>query len=113
VVRWQRGDRSGAAALWRRVVEIEPGHARAWNDLGIAASLSGDLDGARLAWERATTADPSLASAWYRLGNLHERRGDNPAARRAWMRFLETAHDRFPEMREEVARKLGTSAAPR
>jgi tetratricopeptide (TPR) repeat protein len=96
-----------------RVVEIDPAHSRAWNDLGIAALLSGDPDGARRAWERATTADPNLASAWYRLGNLHERRGDPDAARRAWMRFLETAHDRFPEMREEVARKLGTSASPR
>ena len=113
VVRWQGGDRPGAVGLWMRVVEIDPAHARAWNDLGIAALLSGDPDGARRAWERATTADPNLASAWYRLGNLHERRGDPDAARRAWMRFLETAHDRFPEMREEVARKLGTSASPR
>ena len=113
VVRWQRGDRSGAAALWRRVVEIDPGHARAWNDLGIAAALGGDPDAALAAWRRATTIDPNLATAWYRLGNLHERRGDIPAARRAWTRFLATAHDRFPEMREEVARKLGTSASPR
>ena len=113
VVHWQRGDRPGAVRLWERTVEVDPGHARAWNDLGIAASLSGDLDGARAAWERATAADPNLASAWYRLGHVLERQGDAAGARRAWIRFLDTAHDRFPEMREEVARKLGTSSAPR
>ena len=99
--------------LWVRTVEIDPGHARAWNDLGIAASLSGDLDGARAAWQRATAADPNLASAWYRLGHVLARQGDAEGARRAWSRFLDTAHDRFPEMREEIARKLGTSSAPR
>ena len=113
VVHWRRGDRPGAVRLWVRTVEIDPGHARAWNDLGIAASLSGDLDGARAAWQRATAADPNLASAWYRLGHVLERQGEAEGARRAWIRFLDTAHDRFPEMREEVARKLGTSSAPR
>jgi tetratricopeptide (TPR) repeat protein len=113
VVHWQRGNRPGAVEHWMRVVEVDPGHARAWNDLGIAASLAGDLDGAQAAWLRATTADPNLASAWYRLGHVLERRGDTDGARRAWTRFLDTAHDRFPEMREEIARRLGTSSAPR
>jgi tetratricopeptide (TPR) repeat protein len=113
VVRWQRGERGAAAAAWRQVVAIDPGHARAWNDLGIVATLEGDPEGALTAWRRATAADPNLASAWYRLGNLLERRGDPAGARQAWTRFLETAHDRFPELREEVARKLGTTAAPR
>jgi tetratricopeptide (TPR) repeat protein len=113
VVLWRSGDRAAAAGLWARVVELDPAHARAWNDLGIAAYASGDLDGAKAAWIRATTALPSLASAWYRLGNLLERRGDLAGAREAWTRFLETAHDRFPELREEVARKLGTTSAPR
>ena len=113
VVRWQRGDREGAAEAWRQVVAIDPGHARAWNDLGIVATMAGDPEGALDAWRRATAADPNLASAWYRLGNLSERQGDTAGARLAWTRFLETAHDRFPELREEVARKLGTSAAPR
>ena len=113
VVHWQRGDRPGAVRLWERTVEVDPGHARAWNDLGIAASLAGDLDGARAAWQRATAADPNLASAWYRLGHVLDRQGDAAGARRAWIRFLDTAHDRFPEMREEVARRLETSSAPR
>ena len=113
VVAWQQGNRPAAVALWERTVSADPAHARAWNDLGIAASLRGDLDGAQVAWTRATAASPNLASAWYRLGNLLERRGDAAGARRAWVRFLETAHDRFPEMREEVARKLGTTSAPR
>lgn len=113
VVAWQQGNRPAAVALWERAVSVDPAHARAWNDLGIAASLRGDLDGAQAAWTRATAESPNLASAWYRLGNLLERRGDAAGARRAWVRFLETAHDRFPEMREEVARKLGTTSAPR
>lgn len=113
VVEWQRGDRAAAAASWRRVVEIDPRHARAWNDLGIAAAAAGDADGAVEAWRRATEADPALASAWYRLGNALERRGDHAGARAAWTRFLDTAHDRFPELRAEVARKLGASAVPR
>jgi len=113
VVRWLQGDRGEAVDLWTRVVTYDPTHAKAWNDLGVAASAAGDGAAARLAWERATTADPHLASAWYRLGNLLERQGDVPGAHRAWERFLDAAHDRFPELRQEVARKLGTSAAPR
>ncbi len=113
VVEWMQGDRAAAVSSWQRTVATDPGHARAWNDLGIAASLAGDLDGARLAWERATVADPNLASAWYRLGHVLELQGDTDGARRAWSRFLDTAHERFPEMRDEIARKLGTSSAPR
>ena len=113
VVEWMQGDRAAAVSSWQRTVAADPGHARAWNDLGIAAMAAGDLDGAQAAWTRATDASPGLASAWYRLGHVLERRGDAEGARRAWTRFLDTAHDRFPEMREEVAGKLGTSSAPR
>ncbi|MGA8892716.1 MAG: tetratricopeptide repeat protein [Anaeromyxobacteraceae bacterium] len=113
VVRWLQGDRGAAIELWTRVVTNDPSHARAWNDLGVAAAAAGDGAAARSAWERATAADPNLASAWYRLGNLLELQGDVAGARRAWERFLDAAHDRFPELRQEVARKLGTSAAPR
>jgi tetratricopeptide (TPR) repeat protein len=113
VVRWLQGDRGAAVELWNRVVTYDPSHARAWNDLGVAAAAAGDGAAARTAWERATAADPNLASAWYRLGNLLERQGDLPGAHHAWQRFLDAAHERFPELRQEVARKLGTSAAPR
>ena len=113
VVEWMQGDRAAAVSSWQRTVAADPAHARAWNDLGIAAMAAGDLDGAQAAWTRATNASPGLASAWYRLGHVLERRGDAEGARRAWTRFLDTAHDRFPEMREEIARRLGTSSAPR
>jgi tetratricopeptide (TPR) repeat protein len=113
VVRWGQGDRPGAIEAWERAVSLDPGHARALNDLGVAAYLAGNLDRAEDYWVRATRALPTLASAWYRLGNLYERLGDLPRAQVAWRRFLDTAPDRFPEMREEVARKLASSRTHR
>jgi protein O-mannosyl-transferase len=113
VLRWKGGDRTGAVQLWREVADASPRHARALNDLGVGLSALDDLAGAESAWRRAVVADPNLATAWYRLGNLLERRGDLAGARLAWSQFLESAHDRFPEMRDEVSRKLATSSAAR
>jgi len=64
-------------------------------------------------WLRSAATDPTLASPLYRLGNLYERQGRIPEARGAWTEFLARAHETYPEWRDEVAAKLGTSAAPR
>jgi len=113
VVRWRRGRSSDAVGLWREAVAADPGHAPALADLGIAYLAAGDASGAKVAWLRAAAADPGLASVWYRLGGLYEREGNLEGARTAWQEFLRRAHDRYPELRAEVAAKLGTSAAPR
>ena len=113
VIRWRQGQRAAAVDFWRRALASAPSHGRAMNDLGIAAMTAGDASGAEEMWRRSAATDPTLASPLYRLGNLYERQGRIPEARGAWTEFLARAHETYPEWRDEVAAKLGTSAAPR
>lgn len=57
LIRLRRGDAGEAAALLQAVVELEPGHERAWAYLGVALELLGRVDEA----ERAL-----------RMGNHHD-----------------------------------------
>jgi predicted TPR repeat methyltransferase len=55
----QAGDLISAIDLLEQTVEIAPGFAAAWFDLGELRELDGDRDGAVAAFERALAADPS------------------------------------------------------
>ncbi|MFO1311888.1 MAG: tetratricopeptide repeat protein [Burkholderiales bacterium] len=48
---------------------IDPGNARAWNELGILCADAGDTGRAIEAFTRATRADPGYARGWNNLGN--------------------------------------------
>ena len=66
-----RGGEAGLAAdHFRQALRIEPGHANAWNDLGLALCAMRDFTAARDAFEQATARDPSHVVALLNLAQL-------------------------------------------
>jgi tetratricopeptide (TPR) repeat protein len=64
-----------AVAAYRRVVEIEPSYAAAWNNLGLLLHRMGRYDEADTAYRQALVHDGRCCEAAYNLGALHEDRG--------------------------------------
>lgn len=52
---------------FRKAVALDPSHARAWNNLGVALHESGDPKGAREALEMALRLKPDYGLAWLNL----------------------------------------------
>jgi tetratricopeptide (TPR) repeat protein len=82
-----------AVAAYRRVVELDPTYAAAWNNLGLLLHRLGRYAEARRAYETALAQDPRLAEAAYNLGALDEDLGDAAAAIRHYRRALELQPD--------------------
>ncbi len=59
-----------AESAFRRCVELKPGYARAWNDLGVIAVHRGDKEAALDGFSKALAADPYLPDAQYNLGRF-------------------------------------------
>ncbi len=59
-------------------VELDPGLANAWVNLGVGRRRTGDATGAELAYKRALELDPRIYSAYQNLTSLlyHAGRGD-------------------------------------
>jgi hypothetical protein len=87
-ISWRQSARGGLASEEARrafdlATRIEPGFARAWNNLGVSHARQGDDDRAERAFRNAILADPGLAAAHANLGQLHARRNqDSEAAAR-------------------------------
>ncbi|MBI1398120.1 MAG: tetratricopeptide repeat protein [Betaproteobacteria bacterium] len=86
----QEGDRLSdlgrldeAVRAYRRAVAADPGHAGAWNNLGLVLFHGGDIDGAASSYERALEADPRLVAAWINLAAAQESRGEWELAARS------------------------------
>jgi len=74
-------ERWAAAEAWlARAVEIEPGDAHAWFNLGYVRDKGGMDDAAIAAFRRATELNPNNDRAWYGLGMLHARHGRHAEA---------------------------------
>lgn len=69
-----------AAAAFRQVVALEPGHAAALGHLGLAAFRRGELEESERWLSRALEAAPRDAVLHQNLGLLHKARGDFEAA---------------------------------
>ena len=65
----QLHDLARAIADVDAALAIDPGNARAWNELGILCADARRADRAIDAFTRATRADPAYARAWNNLGN--------------------------------------------
>ncbi|HVV84317.1 MAG TPA: tetratricopeptide repeat protein [Kofleriaceae bacterium] len=76
----ERGDDEGAAALYARALDLDPGLAAAMTNLGNLRYRQGDLSAARTMYEQAIEHDPSQAEARYNLGNLLDDQGDTERA---------------------------------
>ncbi len=74
------GDLGGAVRWLRRAVDLDPGLAPAWVNLGVALRRSGDVRGARDAYEKALRIDPAAASAYDNLAALLRSRGRSQEA---------------------------------
>jgi Flp pilus assembly protein TadD/transglutaminase-like putative cysteine protease len=62
------GNPSAAIPLFQRVVELEPGHKQAWNDLGLAYMRLGKFDDAAGAFHKQITVNPYDEHAYDYLG---------------------------------------------
>jgi tetratricopeptide (TPR) repeat protein len=66
----------GAARDFELATRVQPGHARAWNNLGVARARQGDDAAARVCYERALELEPEMQSPHLNLVTLHLRAGD-------------------------------------
>ena len=82
-----------AIDAYRRVVEIDPTYAAAWNNLGLLLHRMGHYDDAQEAYATALAQDERCCQAAYNLGSLHEDRGDVELAIRHYRLALELAPD--------------------
>jgi predicted TPR repeat methyltransferase len=82
-----------AERLLRRVVQLEPRHASAHNNLGNVCRLQGRLEEAMEWYLQALVCDPTLADAHNNLGVCYRQRGRLPEALGALERSLELSPD--------------------
>jgi tetratricopeptide (TPR) repeat protein len=73
VIAHQRARSEIAFELMLRAIEIEPGKALFFLNLGIVLEAAGELDKAILHYRAATSLDPDLEGAHQGLGNTPER----------------------------------------
>ncbi|NLL48461.1 MAG: tetratricopeptide repeat protein [Firmicutes bacterium] len=72
----------------RKVIELDPEHARAFNKLGVIFARRGDLRQAEDCFTKAITLDDQLASAHSNLGNIYAEHGWSDRAQTAYERAL-------------------------
>lgn len=82
-----------AVTHYRRVLELEPRHVRALNNLGILLSRQQKNDEALDCLRRAVELQPTYFEAWMNLGQFHDQRGDDSHAVVAFGRALECRPD--------------------
>jgi tetratricopeptide (TPR) repeat protein len=70
------GDDEQAIADYDRAIALEPDHARAYHNRGVARFDQGDLEGAIADYTQAIALDPDCASAYYSRGVARHDRGD-------------------------------------
>jgi len=75
----------------KRAVELEPGRAVAWGQLGEALNHLDDLGGAREAYERAVELEPRNSRALYGLGIVLDRLNRPEDATHMYRRSREAA----------------------
>lgn len=91
MIAYQQRRHAQAAELMSRAVAINPSHAPAFNNLGIALEASGDAEQAAGAYQRALALQPTYADPHVNLGALLATRGDLDRAAASFRRALELA----------------------
>lgn len=66
----KRGHIPQAIERYRQVIELDPSHADAWNNLGILLGDAGDLSSAREAFQHALRLTPADPKLHYNLADL-------------------------------------------
>jgi tetratricopeptide (TPR) repeat protein len=88
-------------ALLEKAVQLDPGLAAAYLQLGIVYSGLHDDARAITAYQKAVEAGPQLEEAYYRLGQAYQRTGQKEKARQE----LETYERMSKEQRQQVERE--------
>lgn len=78
-----------AAECYERVVQLEPGHAKAWNNLGVSRHKLGREAPAAEAYRQALAIDPALLQALVNLAYLCRDGGDFAGAEPLFARATE------------------------
>jgi Flp pilus assembly protein TadD len=86
--RWE-----SAVDAYERVLDMDPGYAAAWNNLGLLHHRMGHYERAGECYRAALEADDSCCQAAFNLGSLHEDLGDLPVAVTWYRRALELEAD--------------------
>ncbi len=90
----------------RRAVEIDPGLASSWNNLGIALYNLGTASEAVAAWKRALELAPDDPDTLLNLGSVAAQQGDRVTAAEALERFLAVAAGPAYDAKRGQAREL-------
>ena len=69
-------------------IQLDPSHARAWNNLGVAMDLENRFEEAERAFSKAVDLDPGYAMGWFNLGSTRINARRYPAAIEAIHRGL-------------------------
>ena len=86
--RWE-----SAVDAYERVLDMDPGYAAAWNNLGLLHHRMGQYERAGECYRAALEADESCCQASFNLGSLNEDLGDFPVAVTWYRRALEMDAD--------------------
>lgn len=90
VALFQSGNTNDALTLLKSAINIRPGDAAIWNDLGMVFEAIGESERARLAFEKAAGLDPSLASAQVNIARMAMKNNDAQSALAAADRAIVT-----------------------
>ncbi len=93
-----RGDRGEAEQLWRRVLEVNPNFAHAYNYLGYAAANRGSYDEAVDLLQKYTYLAPGLANPHDSLGEVLTYVGRYEEAEQEFRRALELQPDFYASL---------------
>ena len=105
--RWE-----SAVDAYERVLDMDPGYAAAWNNLGLLHHRMGQYERAGECYRAALEADDSCCQAAFNLGSLHEDLGDFPVAVTWYRRALELDAD-YADAHFNLAGVLGQDGAER
>ncbi len=85
----KRGRLQEARAIYERALEIDPGLAVTWNNLGVAHAALGSHRRAVKAYRQALRTSPNYAMAHYNLGSAYDAMGRYNKAIRSYQRAIE------------------------
>ncbi|MAF49836.1 MAG: hypothetical protein CMM10_16395 [Rhodospirillaceae bacterium] len=87
------GELGEAESIFRKVLEIVPGHPVALQFLGVIAHQTENFDAAIALIEQAIEGAPNYHQAYNNLGNAYESKGDPEKALEAYQQALDLAPD--------------------
>ena len=104
----EKGAYADAAAVYRKVLEIDGSDATAFHQYGLTLAAMGQERGAEEAFERALASDPRMKAAHYNLASLLVRRGETVKALEHFRSAVPAGDDRALE---EIEAEPGASDA--